>query len=67
MLKQVWLTAYMLCEEQVMVAKDPVYFAQTNLADPQLYQLPSIKRVCCTIDEIPALLKTEYLYLIEKD
>ncbi len=59
--------AYMLCEELVMVAKDPVYFAQTNLADTQLCQLPSIKRVCCAIDEIPTMLKKEYLYLIEKN
>jgi hypothetical protein len=59
--------AYPLCEDLLLVANDPVHFTQTGLPDAHLSVLPSIKRVCCTVDEIPALLKTEYLYLIEKD
>ncbi len=59
--------AYPYCEDLFLVAKDPVHFTQSGLPDAHLSVLPSIKRVCCAIDEIPTMLKKEYLYLIEKN
>jgi len=56
--------AYTLCEEVFLAARDPVHFTQTGLADAHLSSLPNIRRVCCDIDEIPAMLEQEYLYLI---
>jgi len=57
--------AYTLCEEVFLVARDPVYFTQTGLSDAYLASLPGIKRICCEIDEIPEMLKKEYLNLID--
>ena len=58
-------TAYTLCEEVFLVAKDPVYFTQTGLADAHLSVLPGVKRTCCEIADIPAMLKQEYVHLID--
>ena len=57
--------AYTLCEEVFLVARDPVHFTQTGYSDAHLAVLPGIKRVCCTVDEIPAMLSKEYLHLID--
>lgn len=56
--------AYTLCEEVFLASRDPVHFTQTGLSDAHLATLPSIRRVCCDIEEIPAMLEQEYLYLI---
>lgn len=56
--------AYTLCEEVLITARDPVHYTQTALADAYLAALPNIRRVCCDIDEIPAMLGQEYLHLI---
>jgi len=56
--------AYTLCEELFLVARNQVYFTQTGLADAHLSSLPGIKRICCEIDEIPEMLKKEYLNLV---
>ncbi len=57
--------AYTLCEEVFLVARDPVYFTQTGLSDTHLAALPGIKRTCCEIEEIPQMLRKEYLHLID--
>ncbi len=57
--------AYNQCEEVLLIARDPVYFTQTGLADAHLATLPDLKRVCGDIDEIPAMLEQEYSYLID--
>jgi len=57
--------AYTLCEEIVLVSKDPVYFTQTGLSDAHISIMPGIKRICCAIPEIPVMLKNEYRYLID--
>ena len=56
--------AYTLCEEVLITARDPVHYTQTSLADAYVAALPNIRRVCCEIDEIPAVLEQEYLNLI---
>ena len=56
--------AYTLCEELFLVARNPVHFTQTGLADAYLSALPGIKRICCEISEIPAMLQKEYFHLI---
>jgi hypothetical protein len=58
-------TAYTLCQELFLVAKDPVHFTQTGLADAHLSVLPGVKRICCDIEEIPLMLRQEYLHLID--
>ncbi len=60
-------TAYTLCEELFLVARDPVHFTQTGLADAHLSVLPGVKRICCNIKDIPKMLMQEYLYLIKKN
>ena len=57
--------AYTLCEDVLLVARDPVHFTQTGLSDAYLAAMPGIKRACCTIEEIPAMLSKEYLNLID--
>ncbi len=57
--------AYTLCEAMFLVARDPVHFTQTGLSDAHLSALPGIKRICCELNEIPSMLKKEYLYLVE--
>lgn len=57
--------AYTLCEELFLVARDPVHFTQTGLSDAHLSALPGIKRVCCELNEIPEMLKKEYMNLID--
>ncbi len=57
--------AYTLCEEVFIAAKDPVHFTQTGPADAYISTLPAIRRVCCAIEDIPAMLEQEYLYLID--
>jgi len=57
--------AYTLCEEVVLISKDPVYFTQTSLCDAHISIMPGIKRICCDVHEIPVMLKKEFLYLID--
>ncbi len=56
--------AYTLCEEVFLASRDPVHYTQTGLADAHIAALPTIRRVCCDVDEIPYMLEQEYLYLI---
>ena len=56
--------AYSRCEEVLLVAKDPIYFTQTGMADAHIATLPNIKRVCGDLAEIPTLLQEEYYHLI---
>lgn len=58
--------AYTLCEELFLIAKDPVHFTQTGLADAHISLLPHIRRVCCDTREIPEALRQEYRYLIAR-
>jgi len=60
-------SAYTLCEEVLLISKDPVYFTQTGMADAYISALPGIKRICCDIEEIPVILKQEFLHLIKTD
>jgi hypothetical protein len=57
--------AYTLCEEMILISKDPVYFTQTGLSDAHVSIMPGIKRICCEVHEIPQMLKNEYIYLID--
>lgn len=57
--------AYSLCEEVFLAARNLVHFTQTGLSDAYLAELPSIKKVCCEINDIPFELKKEYLYLLD--
>lgn len=57
--------AYSLCEEVFLVAKDPVHFTQTGLADAVVAILPDVRRVCCEPQEIPIMLQKEYPHLID--
>ncbi len=56
--------AYSRCEEVLLVAKDPIYFTQTGIADAHIANLPNIKRVCGDVVDIPTLLQEEYDHLI---
>ena len=57
--------AYSLCEEVFLTARNHVHFTQTGLSDAYLAELPSIKKVCCEIEDIPFELKKYYLHLID--
>ncbi len=59
--------AFTLCEEICLLSKDPVHFTQTGLDDAYISVLPKAKRLCCGFDEIPALIKQEYIHLIRTD
>ena len=56
--------AYSRCEEVLLIAKDPVYFTQTGMADAYIAHLPNIKRICGDLTEVPTLLQEEYDHLI---
>ena len=56
--------AYSRCEEVLLIAKDPVYFTQTGMADAYIANLPNIKRICGELAEVPTLLQEEYDHLI---
>ncbi len=56
--------AYSRCEEVILVARDPVFFTQTGMADAHIANLPNIKRVCGDVADIPTLLQGEYDHLI---
>ncbi len=56
--------AYTLCSDVFLVAKNPVHFVQTGLADAYMSSLPHVKRVCCEVNEIAAMLSQEFFYLI---
>ncbi len=55
--------AFNLCEEVILVARDPVHFTQTGPCDAYLSAMPRVKRLCCEVDELHKLLHKEYLYL----
>ncbi len=56
--------AYSRCEEVLLVAKDPVYYIQTGIADAHIASLPNIKRICGDLADVPALLQEEFSHLI---
>ncbi len=56
--------AYTLCQEVVVVAANDVFFSNTGAADAHFAVLPGLKRLCCSIDGLPAALHTDYLYLV---
>ncbi len=59
--------AYSRCEEVILVARNPVYFTQTGMADAFIANLPNIKRVCGELEDIPTLLQEEYCHLIKSE
>ncbi len=56
--------AYKRCEEVLLVARDPIYFTQTGMADAHIANLPNIKRVCGDLKAVPTLLQEEFYHLI---
>ena len=56
--------AYSRCEEVLLVAKSPVYFTQTGIADAHIANLPCTKRICGDLLVLPKLLQEEYSHLI---
>lgn len=58
--------AYKCCGEVFIAAKDPVHFTQSGLADAYLTSLKGINRACCTRQAIPAMLRQQYLYLVDE-
>lgn len=56
--------AYSKCAEVVLIAKDPVYYKQTGMADAYIASLPNIKRLSGDPAAIPTLLQVEYNHLI---
>ena len=59
--------AYSRCEEVILVARDPVFFSQTGMADAHIANLPNIKRVCGELEDIPTLLQEEFCHLINTE
>ncbi len=57
--------AYILCEKIFLASRDPVYFKQTGPCDAHAAGLPGVEKLWCEAEEIPALLKCEFPYLIE--
>lgn len=57
-------TAFTLCEELFLVSRDPVHFTQTGLCDAYITVLPRARRICCEVEEIPFMLRQEYIHLI---
>ena len=56
--------AYAWCQELALAARDKVYFGDSTLANFHHAVLPGITRFVCSLEQLPARLRSYYLYLV---